>query len=106
MLSEALKEYGISVNSMCSGWVRTDMGGSTAPRTAEDADTAVWLATEADQKLRKVFSRPKGNSLVRSGVLRRSVKVMFESEEEHLTRCGHQKPPVRTLRNFSPLFIT
>jgi len=37
---------GMLVNSMCPGWVRTDMGGSAAPRSvAEGADTAVWLAT-------------------------------------------------------------
>jgi len=37
---------GVKVNAMCSGWVRTRMGGETAPRTvAEGADTAVWLAT-------------------------------------------------------------
>jgi len=39
----------ILVNSMCPGWVRTDMGGSGAPRTVEQgADTAVWLATLPD----------------------------------------------------------
>lgn len=52
MLSQALQEHGIAVNSMCPGWVRTDMGGSSAPRSVEEgADTAVWLASEADQKL-------------------------------------------------------
>jgi len=40
---------GVLVNSMCPGWVRTDMGGSAAPRSvAEGADTAVWLATLRD----------------------------------------------------------
>ena len=40
---------GILVNTMCPGWVRTDMGGSGAPRSvAEGADTAVWLATVPD----------------------------------------------------------
>lgn len=41
-----LKGSGILVNSMCPGWVRTRMGGPSAPRTvAQGADTAVWLAT-------------------------------------------------------------
>lgn len=39
----------VVVNSMCPGWVKTDMGGSGAPRSvAEGADTAVWLATDPD----------------------------------------------------------
>jgi NAD(P)-dependent dehydrogenase (short-subunit alcohol dehydrogenase family) len=34
------------VNTMCPGWVRTDMGGPNAHRSVEQgADTAVWLAT-------------------------------------------------------------
>jgi NAD(P)-dependent dehydrogenase (short-subunit alcohol dehydrogenase family) len=42
----AADEPGIRVNSICPGWVRTDMGGSAAPRSVEvGADTAVWLAT-------------------------------------------------------------
>lgn len=36
----------VLVNSMCPGWVKTDMGGAGAERTVEQgADTAVWLAT-------------------------------------------------------------
>jgi NAD(P)-dependent dehydrogenase (short-subunit alcohol dehydrogenase family) len=60
MLCEALKGHGIAVNSMCPGWVRTDMGGSGAPRSVEEgADTAVWLATEADQRLTGKFFRDR-----------------------------------------------
>lgn len=58
MLAEALKEHRVAVNAMCPGWVRTDMGGSAAPRSVgEGADTAVWLATEADQNLTGKFFR-------------------------------------------------
>lgn len=36
---------GLIPNSVCPGWVRTDMGGSRAPRSPEQgADTPVWLA--------------------------------------------------------------
>jgi NAD(P)-dependent dehydrogenase (short-subunit alcohol dehydrogenase family) len=52
MFAEALKTDGIAVNAMCPGWVRTAMGGPTAPRSVEEgADTAVWLATEAPRSL-------------------------------------------------------
>lgn len=45
-LATELAGTDILVNSMDPGWVRTDMGGETAPRSVgEGADTAVWLAT-------------------------------------------------------------
>jgi NAD(P)-dependent dehydrogenase (short-subunit alcohol dehydrogenase family) len=45
----ASEERWVKVNTMCPGWVRTDMGGSAAPRSVEHgADTAVWLATLPD----------------------------------------------------------
>jgi NAD(P)-dependent dehydrogenase (short-subunit alcohol dehydrogenase family) len=57
MFAASLRIDGIAVNSMCPGWVRTDMGGAGAPRSVEEgADTAVWLADEAPGELTgKIF---------------------------------------------------
>jgi len=36
----------VTVNCVCPGWVRTDMGGPKATRSVEKgAETPVWLAT-------------------------------------------------------------
>lgn len=46
MVAAATKDKGVLANSLCPGWVRSDMGGPSAPRTLEQgADTATWLAT-------------------------------------------------------------
>jgi NAD(P)-dependent dehydrogenase (short-subunit alcohol dehydrogenase family) len=49
ILASELRGTGILVNSVCPGWVRTDMGGSGATRAVEEgADTPVWAATLQD----------------------------------------------------------
>ncbi|HET8721339.1 MAG TPA: SDR family NAD(P)-dependent oxidoreductase, partial [Nitrospira sp.] len=56
----ALADSKIAVNSVCPGWVRTDMGGRQAPRSVEEgADTIVWLATEAPQTMTGLFLRDR-----------------------------------------------
>jgi NAD(P)-dependent dehydrogenase (short-subunit alcohol dehydrogenase family) len=51
---------GFAVNSVCPGWVRTDMGGANAPRSvAEGASGIVWLAAEAPQKETGKFWRDR-----------------------------------------------
>ena len=46
ILASELRGGDILINSVCPGWVRTDMGGSHAPRPVEEgADTPVWAAT-------------------------------------------------------------
>jgi len=58
MLAEALQADHIAVNSMCPGWVRTDMGGPNATHSVEEgADTAVWLTDEAPHELTGKFFR-------------------------------------------------
>ena len=50
----------ISINSVCPGWVRTDMGGASATRSVEQgADTIVWLATDAPKELTGQFLRDR-----------------------------------------------
>jgi NAD(P)-dependent dehydrogenase (short-subunit alcohol dehydrogenase family) len=50
----------IAVNSMCPGWVKTDMGGANAERdVSQGADTAVWLALDAPQELTGKFLRDR-----------------------------------------------
>jgi NAD(P)-dependent dehydrogenase (short-subunit alcohol dehydrogenase family) len=57
-LAAALPKF--AVNSVCPGWVRTDMGGRNATRSVEEgADTIVWLATDAPQELTGKFLRDR-----------------------------------------------
>jgi NAD(P)-dependent dehydrogenase (short-subunit alcohol dehydrogenase family) len=50
----------VAVNSVCPGWVKTDMGGAHADRdVADGADTAVWLALDAPQSLTGKFVRDR-----------------------------------------------
>jgi NAD(P)-dependent dehydrogenase (short-subunit alcohol dehydrogenase family) len=57
-LAYALPKF--AVNSVCPGWVRTDMGGRNATRTvAEGASGIVWLALEASQEQSGKFWRDR-----------------------------------------------
>ena len=57
-LAAALPKF--AVNSVCPGWVRTEMGGEDASRSVEEgAETIVWLASEAPQDLTGKFLRDR-----------------------------------------------
>jgi NAD(P)-dependent dehydrogenase (short-subunit alcohol dehydrogenase family) len=57
-LATALPKF--AVNSVCPGWVRTDMGGRNATLSVEEgADTIVWLASDAPQELTGKFLRDR-----------------------------------------------
>jgi len=57
-LAAALPKF--AVNSVCPGWVRTEMGGENADRSvAEGAATIVWLATDAPQDLTGKFVKDR-----------------------------------------------
>jgi NAD(P)-dependent dehydrogenase (short-subunit alcohol dehydrogenase family) len=58
LFAAALPDF--SINAVCPGWVRTDMGGANATRSVEQgADTMVWLATEAPANLTAKFLRDR-----------------------------------------------
>jgi NAD(P)-dependent dehydrogenase (short-subunit alcohol dehydrogenase family) len=49
MLADAARGSNVLVNALDPGWVRTEMGGSGAPRSiAQGVDTIIWLATLPD----------------------------------------------------------
>ena len=57
-LAAALPEF--AVNSVCPGWVHTDMGGANATRSvAEGASGVAWLASEAPQNQTGKFFRDR-----------------------------------------------
>lgn len=59
-LAYELEEKSISVNAVCPGWTKTDMGGKNAPRSVElGAATQLWLGTETNQEITGKFFMDK-----------------------------------------------
>jgi NAD(P)-dependent dehydrogenase (short-subunit alcohol dehydrogenase family) len=49
MVADAAAGKNVTVNSVCPGWTRTDLGGPEAPQSVgEAAETILWLATRPD----------------------------------------------------------
>lgn len=50
ILADETKECNIKINSVCPGWVRTDMGSPDADKSVEEGvETTIWLATLPDK---------------------------------------------------------
>ncbi len=46
ILAATTKGTDVLINSVCPGWVKTDMGGAAAPRSVEQgASGIIWAAT-------------------------------------------------------------
>ena len=59
-LAHALQNRNIKVNAVCPGWVRTRMGGTSAPLPlAKGAETVIWLATDAPHVTGRFFRNKK-----------------------------------------------
>jgi NAD(P)-dependent dehydrogenase (short-subunit alcohol dehydrogenase family) len=57
-LAAAGRARSIAVNCVCPGWVRTDMGGPSAPRSVDEgAKGIVWLVLDAPAGLTGTFTR-------------------------------------------------
>src|SRR5262249_31046594 len=63
-LAAALPKF--AVNSVCPGWVRTDMGGQNASRSVEEgAGNIVWVAHRAAPDLTRRFAPPSSCAIVK-----------------------------------------
>ena len=59
-LAPELEPRGVSINAICPGWVRTEMGGQDAPRNVEDGVASIlWLALEAPASISGKFMRDR-----------------------------------------------
>lgn len=60
ILDAEIDDPDIKVNSLCPGWVRTEMGGSQADRSIEEGvATTIWLATLPSDGLSGGFFRDR-----------------------------------------------
>lgn len=60
IFADELQGTNVKINSVCPGWVRTDMGGANADRPIEEGvGTIIWLATLPDDGPSGGFFRDK-----------------------------------------------
>jgi len=85
----------VLVNSVCPGWVATDMGGRRGRLVIDGARSVVWAATLNDNGPTGGFYRDGPNALAKVMRLR---AVGTDSDCEPETRTLAKAPPTRFQR--------